>query len=224
MDILSRTARRLKVRLLMLLAWPGFWCCVGAELALGIVRRLAHSAFAWWALLLGLALLAALASSSHAQDALVGYEDGSLDIFTPVEVVDAGGGAILSDSTPKVAGTAAPGVSGEASRDDHVHPAAGGGTATPLSNAAARNLGVAAAGVSTDASRADHVHSQTSFLGVGIPGPATVSGAVGVSTLSARGDHVHRSQIPALTGHGGNCLKANSGATGLEFSACGGGS
>ena len=398
MDILSRTARRLKVRLITWAAWSALWCCVGAELGLRIGRRLAHPVFAWWALLLGIALLVALASSSHAQDALVGYEDGSLDIFTPVEVVDAGGAPRLSDHTPQGAGTAAAGHGTAASRDDHVHPSTGGGTsiplsnvtpkvesgagaagiasaasrgdhvhpartipkqplssfgtvgspgncakanatrdglaygtcgaartlsnqdplvadtalpgtrsdvsrsdhvhpartipkqplssfgtvgasgtcakanssrdgltygscgsprvlsnrdpaapgtadpgnrtdvsrsdhvhpgggsATPLSNAAAKNLGVAAAGTSTDASRADHVHSQTSFLGIGIPGPDTVAGAVGVSTLSARADHVHRSQIPGLTGHGGNCLKANAGATGLEFSACGGSS
>ena len=281
-----------------------------------------------WTVILTLAALAALSEEARGQDSLIGYEGLDLELFTPAEVVDAGGAPTLSDSTPKVAGTAAPGISGEASRDDHVHPAEGGGTATPLSNAtpkvesgsgaagaassasrgdhvhpartipkqplssfgtvgsagtcakanssrdgltygscgsprtlsnrdpaapgtadpgnrtdvsrsdhvhpgggsatplsdaAAKNLGVAAAGTSTDASRADHVHSQTSFLGVGIPGPDTVAGAVGVSTLSARADHVHRSQIPALTDHGGQCLKANSGATALEFDSCGGG-
>ena len=125
-----------------------------------------------------------------------GTADGQIQLFTPSAVVEAGGGgggggAGLSDKVPLVeSGTGAAGSGTEASRDDHVHPAAGGGTPTPLSDATPKAAGTAAAGAATAASR---------------------------------GDHVHPAELPSITGHAGNVLTVNSGATGIEWAAGGGG-
>lgn len=96
-----------------------------------------------------------------------------------------------------------------------------------LSDAAPQPTGTAAAGSGATASRADHVHA-SSGGGTATPlsnaTPAALGAAApGTASAASRGDHVHPTPIPTLTGHGGNCLKANSAATGLEFAACGGG-
>ena len=81
------------------------------------------------------------------------------------------------------------------------------------------------AGTGTKASRDDHQHvaPQLAVAGEEPEDVGTVA-AVGTGKHSARDDHVHKGPVPSFTGHGGNCLKANAAATGLEFDACGGGS
>ena len=81
------------------------------------------------------------------------------------------------------------------------------------------------AGTGTKASRDDHQHvaPQLAVAGEEPEDVGTVA-AVGTGKHSARDDHVHKGPVPSFTGHGGNCLKVNTGATGLEFDACGGGS
>ena len=80
------------------------------------------------------------------------------------------------------------------------------------------------AGTGTQASRDDHQHVAPQ-LAVAGEEPADVGtvAAVGTGEHSARDDHVHKGPVPSFTGHGGNCLKVNSGGTGLEFDACPGG-
>ena len=142
-------------------------------------------------------ILAACAAKAQEPDMVLGTSGNQYHLFTPKEVVDAGGGAggggaPLSNDTPKVAsGTGAPGTGDEASRDDHVHPAQAvpsPSTATPII------AGTGAAGSATAWSRGDHVHPAQA-----VPDPATqaplVEGTaqVGTSTLYARQDHRHPS-------------------------------
>jgi len=69
------------------------------------------------------------------------------------------GGPPLSDADPQPTGTAAPGTATSASRSDHVHFSAGGGSTTPLSDTTPLGDTTAGdAGTSTSASRDDHQH------------------------------------------------------------------
>lgn len=65
---------------------------------------------------------------AQAPERIYGTADGEITLFTPAEVVTAGGGGAtgtpLSDATPLVeSGTGSPGIATSASRGDHAHPA-----------------------------------------------------------------------------------------------------
>jgi len=82
--------------------------------------------------------------------------------------------------------------------------------------------------IKSDASAVEWVSPTTVILeGAGIQ--AADKGKLVAANSAGNGIQLQTPQdaviagLPALTGHGGNCLKANSGATGLEFAACGGG-
>ena len=121
-------------------------------------------------------------------------------------ILSTGTDAPLSETLPLVeSGTGNAGVALTASRGDHVHPADGGGSTTPLSDAIPKNLGTAAAGSSSDASRGDHVHklpNQIASNAAAIarkpdltdnePKAVGNAAAVGRGTEAARDDHAHK--------------------------------
>jgi len=234
-----------------------------------------------------IAIAAALAALfwpflSFGQDptGVLGTDGADYRLFTPQQVVEAGGGA--SGGLPALSGhageflrvnpeaTAAdweavpsplPALAGQGGKHLSVNTAE---TATewvtppagPRSygGAGAAPASAAAAGSALTVSRSDHVHPYqplSAFGTVGTSGQCAkansgrnglsygdcgspralatlnpkVDGTVspGTRTDVSRSDHVHPTQIPALTGKGGDCLAANSGATALEFKSCGGG-
>ncbi len=128
-----------------------------------------------------------------------------------------GGGASLSNATPKVeSGAGNAGDATDASRGDHAHPR------LPLSSYGAQG----AAGTCAKSDGAGGLR----YGDCGSPRPlATLnpkidgSAAPGTRTDVSRSDHVHPSQIPSESGQGSKCLKANTAGTGLEFGDCGGG-
>ncbi|MDE0219365.1 MAG: hypothetical protein OXJ90_08855 [Spirochaetaceae bacterium] len=157
-----------------------------------------------WAVILTLAALAALSEEARGQDSLIGYEGLELELFTPAEVVDAGGAPTLSDSTPKATGTAAPGISGEASRDDHVHADADTPNHPLSTKVPLVESGTGAAGTGTAVSREDHVHPARSLppippYSTNTPQVESGNGNAGMANTVSRGDHVH----PAGGGGGG---------------------
>ena len=139
-------------------------------------------------------------------DMVVGTEDNAYKLFTPAQVVTAGGGAPgettpLSDATPQPLGTPAPGSSADASRGDHVHL---------LPGQIAINTGAINA-----VRQVPPVSGQGSNL-LAVNSGATAYQWESASSAVLRG-------LPALTGHGGNCLKVNIAGTGLEYGSCGSG-
>ena len=151
------------------------------------------------------------------------------------------GGASLSDATPKVEGTAAAGTGTAASRDDHVHPSGGGGSAAPLADTATRvaDSAATAGGSGTNASRGDHQHGLgpiaiSRINSVAHPPTYVLSGlpsrvGQGGNVLSVKSDVsgvewvAPPAELPTITGHGGNALFVNAGATGVEWKAVPGG-
>jgi len=138
------------------------------------------------------ALVAALAQPAF--DVLV-IEGGAYATVEPADVVREGGAGNLSDDTPLVeSGAGSPGTGTTASRDDHVHPAAGGGSSVPLSDAKPKvESGSGAAGSSDDASRGDHVHPARALPLSDLTPKPTGTAAPGVRTDVSRADHVHAS-------------------------------
>ena len=117
------------------------------------------------------------------------------------------GGPALSSAIPKIEfGSGSSGVAIDASRSDHVHPAAGPAMAstTPLVEA-----GAGAVGVSAAAARADHVHPASGGGGGGpalsdtVPAMDSI-GAPGVAATASRGDHVHPSDTAKANANGSN--------------------
>ena len=153
--------------------------------------------------LVPIAIIAFAASAFGQPEEIYGTRDGAIELFTPTEVVKAGGGGggettPLSDQTPLVDGTAAAGTATAASRGDHVHPARaipGPSSADPAAP------GTAAPGTATTYSRGDHVHPPQT---VNVPAPSSANPAAlgtaspGTATAYSRGDHVHPEvDIPA---------------------------
>ena len=126
------------------------------------------------------ALLLSLAADGQEPDMVLGTVDGDYTLVTPDAVVEAGGGSVLSDDAPLADGTASAGTADEASRDDHVHPATGGGGAA-LSDAKPQPLAdPAAPGAGTKASRDDHAHPRTGLATA--PQLATALQSIGANT------------------------------------------
>lgn len=111
--------------------------------------------------------------------------------FVAAAVAGSGGGALPSDANPTMNGTVSPGVSGQFSRGDHVHP-------TDTSRAALASptfTGTPAA--PTAAADTNTTQLATTAFVVGQAGAATPlmngAAAVGTSLKYARQDHVHPS-------------------------------
>jgi len=138
-----------------------------------------------------------------------------------LKYADCGSPRVLSNRLPKIEGTAAPGTGTGVSREDHVHPAAGG-TPTPLSNANPAPTGAAPTpGTSASAARGDHVH-QPGLVVLAPKPPGTAS--AGSGSLPGPWDHVHPRQPLSsfgTVGIGGTCAKANASRTGLAYGDCG---
>ena len=105
-----------------------------------------------------------------------------------------------------------------------------GGNATPLSDQTPQNVGATgAAGSASSASREDHVHGRGAVPRE-VPAPSNAV-TLDIPRVNSAGNayelidaHVAvLAGLPSVTGHGGNCLKVNSAATGYELGACGSG-
>ncbi|MDE0383815.1 MAG: hypothetical protein OXI22_08035 [Defluviicoccus sp.] len=163
----------------------------------------------------------------------------------------------LASATPAAAsGSGVVGVSGDAARADHAHPAPtvaaysstitrlGGNNANGKAgteNAASRGdhvhrssfgdadqlkaAGTANAGYENVSARIDHVHpGAAATVPYSSAKPAALgTAAAGTENAASRGDHVHPTNLPGLTGHGGNALFVNAAETGTEWKAVGGG-
>ena len=113
---------------------------------------------------------------------------------------------------PVASGSGSPGTAANAARGDHYHPIP--------------------PGIAQNAARGNQNHNDINSLKT-VRNPALASATAG-HLVRQKSDHTVYETVsphdavmaglPAITGHGGNCLKANAGATGLEFAACGGGS
>ena len=158
------------------------------------------------------------------------------------------GGAALSDSTPQPPGPPVPGAGSKASRDDHVHappllsevtPKAAAGGGNPGRNViASRDDHVhpsqipslsgnakSVLSVKSDASATEWIHPTTVILeGAGIAaadkGKLLAANSAGNGIALQTTHDAVLAGLPALTGQGGECLKANAAATGLEFASC----
>lgn len=110
-----------------------------------------------------------------------------------VEFVDkpsGGGGASLSDATPKADGTAAAGTSTNASRGDHVHPVDAQIAANKAQGTTNRdNIQINAGAIATNKSSIDAIPARRSPYET-IP-EHVGTGKSGVSDAYARGDHAH---------------------------------
>ena len=117
----------------------------------------------------------------------------------------------FSTTTPLVDGTGAVGSEGKAAHGDHVHP---------IPPAIAQN-----------AARGNQNHNDINSLKT-VRNPALASGTAGYLVRQSSDHSAYEAVephaavlagLPAITGHGGNVLTVNTGATGLEWKAAGGG-
>ena len=181
-----------------------------------------------------LALALTIVHAQTAPDMVLGTQGGDYELFTPSDVVKAGGGDTpLSDATPIVeGGSGAPGSLQSASRGDHIHPEDDSG-GTPLSDTTPKvESGAGNAGAATDASRGDHVHPAAQAANE-LPVPAVADqGKVVrvVPDISAAGskfrfdgaDVTVLAGLPSITGQGGKVLGVNPDANALLWVAGGG--
>lgn len=171
-------------------------------------------------------VLLALSQSAVAQNLpehIYGTRGETVNLYTPEQVVEAGGAAPVTYSGTVSAPTAThnAGTATTVSRGDHAH----GPTAVPQPGGVPRRLGAnASAGTATSYSREDHVHpsevlplggagqcykTNSAANGVtwgpcdaagfssAIPKVSSGTGAAGTGTSIPRDDHVHPSELPA---------------------------
>jgi len=162
---------------------------------------------------------------------VLGTEDGAYKLFTPSEVVEAGGGggggggggAGLSDNTPQNIGTAAPGTGTLASRDDHVHgPDPQTGTNSGRLTSFGATLNTVNQRSSANTSAISTLAGKVPELSDSDPASAGTADA-GSSDEASRGDHVHSLQPLSsfgTVGANGTCAKSD-GSGGLRYGDCG---
>lgn len=183
-----------------------------------IIRR-AGAALPGGLLIAFLAVLGGIAlGQDKTPDQVLGTQGGEYDLFTPAEVVAAGGGGSggttpLSDATPKAdSGAGSAGTATAASRGDHAHPA----TPDELPAQSASNAGrvlsrsTQASGVLWD--------PPADVVDRGLPLKTGKAGEFLRVTSDASGiEWAEGSGLPSRTGKGGDYLRVTEDASGIEW-------